>query len=129
RPGVRRPRRCLQPRREAAGDRWRRQHREGLGGAGLTTRPNQRPRLTGAAILVFRASTSPCRRPRQLSLGVRPRRWRRTVKAFVVRVNGKRLCTAGVGPNGVLTAIVNWVGGGPRRDAEGDFGFHVGGRI
>jgi hypothetical protein len=49
------------------------------------------------------------------------------VKAFVVRVNGKRLCTAGVGPDGVLTAIVNWVGGGPRRDAEGDIGFHVGG--
>jgi hypothetical protein len=49
------------------------------------------------------------------------------VKAFVVRVNGKRLCTAGVGPNGVLTAIVNWVGGGARRDAEGNFGFHVGG--
>lgn len=50
-----------------------------------------------------------------------------TVKAFVVRVNGKRLCVAGVGPNGVLTAIVHWVGGGPRRDAESDFGFHVGG--
>ena len=49
------------------------------------------------------------------------------MKAFVVRVNGKRLCTAGVGPDGVLTAIVNWVGGGPRRDAGGDFGFHVGG--
>jgi len=49
------------------------------------------------------------------------------VKAFVVRMNGKRLCTAGIGSNGVLTAIVNWVGGGPRRDAEGDFGFHVGG--
>jgi hypothetical protein len=48
------------------------------------------------------------------------------VKAFVVRVNGKRLCTAGVGCNGVLTAIVNWVGGGQRRDADGDFGFHVG---
>jgi hypothetical protein len=49
------------------------------------------------------------------------------VKAFVVRVNGKRLCTAGVGPNGVLTTIVNWVGGGSRRDSEGHFGFHVGG--
>lgn len=49
------------------------------------------------------------------------------MKAFLVRLNGKRLCTAGVGPNGVLTAIVNWVGGGPRRDAEGHFGFHVGG--
>jgi hypothetical protein len=49
------------------------------------------------------------------------------MKAFVVRVNGKRICTAGIGPNGVLTAIVNWVGGGPRRSAEGHFGFHVGG--
>jgi hypothetical protein len=45
------------------------------------------------------------------------------VKAFVVRVNGKRLYTAGVGPDGVLTAIVNWVGSG----SESDFGFHVGG--
>jgi hypothetical protein len=49
------------------------------------------------------------------------------VKAFLVRLNGKRLCTAGVGPNGVLTAIVDWVGGGPRRTADGHFGFHVGG--
>jgi hypothetical protein len=49
------------------------------------------------------------------------------VKAFVVRVNGKRLCIAGVGPNGVLSAIVNWVGGGRRRDADGEFVFHVGG--
>jgi hypothetical protein len=49
------------------------------------------------------------------------------VKAFLVRLNGKRLCTAGIGPNGVLTAIVHWVGGGSRRTAEGDFGFHVGG--
>jgi hypothetical protein len=49
------------------------------------------------------------------------------MKAFVVRVNGKRLCTAGVGPDGVLSATVNWVGGGPRRDAEGDLLFHVGG--
>lgn len=49
------------------------------------------------------------------------------MKAFLVRLNGKRLCAAGVGPNGVLTAIVNWVGGGSRRTAEGHFGFHVGG--
>jgi hypothetical protein len=27
----------------------------------------------------------------------------------------------------VLTAVVNWVGGGSRRDSEGRFGFHVGG--
>jgi hypothetical protein len=49
------------------------------------------------------------------------------MKAFVIRVNGKRLCTAGIGPNGVLTAIVDWVSGGSRRTAEGHFGFHVGG--
>ena len=49
------------------------------------------------------------------------------MKAFIVRVNGKRLCTAGVGPDGVLTTIVNWVGGGQRGELEGNFGFHVGG--
>jgi hypothetical protein len=49
------------------------------------------------------------------------------VKAFVVTVNGQRLCTAGIGSDGVLTAIINWVGGGPQRDEAGDFGFHVGG--
>jgi hypothetical protein len=49
------------------------------------------------------------------------------MKTFVVSVNGKRLCRAGIGQNGVLTAIVNWVGGGSQRTAEGHFGFHVGG--
>jgi hypothetical protein len=49
------------------------------------------------------------------------------MKAFVVSVNGRRLRTAGIGPNGVLTAIVDWVGSGPKRDAGGHFGFHVGG--
>jgi hypothetical protein len=49
------------------------------------------------------------------------------MKAFLVRLNGKRLCTAGIGPNGVLTAIINWVGGGSRRSGDGHFGFHVGG--
>jgi hypothetical protein len=49
------------------------------------------------------------------------------MKAFVVTVNGQRLCTAGIGPNGVLSAGIHWVGGGPNRDAEGIFGFHVGG--
>lgn len=32
------------------------------------------------------------------------------MKAFVVHVNGKQLFTAGIGADGVLTAIVNWVG-------------------
>ena len=49
------------------------------------------------------------------------------MKAFVVRVNGKRVCTAGIGPNGVLTTSMFWVGGGKRRGPEGQFGFHVGG--
>jgi hypothetical protein len=49
------------------------------------------------------------------------------VKAFVVTVNGQRLCTAGIGPNGVLSAIIDWVGGGRNRPSGGDFGFHVGG--
>jgi hypothetical protein len=49
------------------------------------------------------------------------------MKAFLIRVNGKRICKAGVGPNGVLTAIVNWVGSSTKRTAQGDFGFHVGG--
>lgn len=49
------------------------------------------------------------------------------VKAFVVSVNGKKLCTAGVGPDGVLQTSVVWVGGGPIRTAEGKFSFHVGG--
>jgi hypothetical protein len=33
------------------------------------------------------------------------------MKAFEVFINGHRLCLAGVGENGVLHAIVNWVGG------------------
>jgi hypothetical protein len=45
------------------------------------------------------------------------------VKAFVVLVNGERLCTAGIGGNGVLTTIVSWVGRGRR----GHFHMHVGG--
>ena len=49
------------------------------------------------------------------------------MKAFVVRVNGKRLCTAGLGPRGVLTAMVSWVGLRPGHDPEGAFTFHVGG--
>jgi hypothetical protein len=33
------------------------------------------------------------------------------MRAFQVYLNGKRLCTAGVGDDGVLTAIVTWVRG------------------
>jgi hypothetical protein len=49
------------------------------------------------------------------------------LKAFEIHVDGKRLYTAGVGPNGVLSVAVHWVGGGSRHRAEGIFGFHVGG--
>jgi len=49
------------------------------------------------------------------------------LKAYVVKVNGKRLCTAGVGPDGVLVVSISWVGGGPRHSAKGEFHFHVGG--
>jgi len=49
------------------------------------------------------------------------------VKAFVVSVNGRKVCTAGIGPDGVLSTILHWVGGGPRRPPEGTFGFRVGG--
>jgi hypothetical protein len=45
------------------------------------------------------------------------------MKAFIVYRNGERLCTAGIGTNGVLSAIVNWVGRGGR----GEFHIHVGG--
>ena len=52
---------------------------------------------------------------------------------FDVYVNGKKLCRAGVGATGVLTAIVNWVGipagpspSGPRR-ARREARLHVGG--
>ena len=49
------------------------------------------------------------------------------MKSFVVSVNGRRICTAGIGPNGVLSAILSWVGGGSRRAAEGRLTFHVAG--
>jgi hypothetical protein len=38
------------------------------------------------------------------------------MKAFEVFINGHRLCLAGVGDDGVLHAIVNWVGGPDRED-------------
>jgi hypothetical protein len=55
------------------------------------------------------------------------------MKAFVVSVNGRRLWTAGIGPAGVLSAIVNWVGSpegeAPDADGDADEGFfgHLGG--
>jgi len=49
------------------------------------------------------------------------------VKAFVVSVNGRKLCTAGIGPFGVMTTMLDWVGGGPRRPREGTFELSVGG--
>jgi hypothetical protein len=49
------------------------------------------------------------------------------MKAFMVSVNGRHVCTAGIGPNGVLSTMLTWVGGGPRRDPEGAFHFSVGG--
>jgi hypothetical protein len=38
------------------------------------------------------------------------------MRTFAVYLNGKRLCLAGIGNDGVLTAIVNWVVGRGRRD-------------
>ena len=52
---------------------------------------------------------------------------------FDVYVNGSRICRAGIGAAGVLTTIVNWVGGSPKsrrksgRTAEGDLRLSVGG--
>ena len=45
--------------------------------------------------------------------------------AFEVSLNGKKLCVAGGGDAGVLTALVNWVGKG----GDGDCGLEVGGLI
>lgn len=38
--------------------------------------------------------------------------------AFVVRLNGVRVCTIGVGDDGVLNSSVTWVGGGPNAHPE-----------
>src|SRR5713101_8463012 len=45
------------------------------------------------------------------------------MRAFKVSLNGKKLCLAGVGEHGVLSAIVNWVAG----DRVSDLFMHVGG--
>jgi hypothetical protein len=47
------------------------------------------------------------------------------MRAFEVSVNGEKLCLAGIGVDGVLTAIVNWAG----RQGEGSFFLEVGGLI
>ncbi len=43
--------------------------------------------------------------------------------AFGVYLNGKKLCVAGVGEDGVLTAIVDWVS----KRGRPDMSLHVGG--
>ena len=45
------------------------------------------------------------------------------MRAFVVSVNGKQLCTAGIGTQGVLSSHVTWSG----REGFGNFHMHVGG--
>ena len=47
-------------------------------------------------------------------------------RAFKVSINGNHLCTAAVGPDGVLSVILSWVTGG-RRATAGDLHLHVGG--
>jgi hypothetical protein len=47
------------------------------------------------------------------------------MRAFEVSLNGKKLCLAGIGDDGVLTAIVNWV----TRGGKGDSFLRVGGLI
>jgi hypothetical protein len=46
------------------------------------------------------------------------------MRAFKVSLNGKKLCLAGVGEPGVLSAIVNWVAGAGRGE---DLFMEVGG--
>jgi hypothetical protein len=45
------------------------------------------------------------------------------MRAFSISLNRKKLCLAGVGERGVLSAIVNWVAG----DQGADLFMHVGG--
>jgi hypothetical protein len=45
------------------------------------------------------------------------------MRAFVVSVNGKQLCTAGIGAEGVLSSHVTWSG----REGSSNFHMHVGG--
>ena len=41
--------------------------------------------------------------------------------AFEIHVNGKRLCTAGIGEFGVLAANLIWVGSEPHKDGRKKF--------
>ena len=47
------------------------------------------------------------------------------MRAFDVSLNGKKLCRAGIGDDGVLTTIVNWV----TRKNTGDLFLEVGGLV
>jgi len=47
------------------------------------------------------------------------------MRAFEVSLNGKKLCLAGIGNDGVLSAIVNWVTG----DQVSDLSLEVGGLV
>ena len=47
------------------------------------------------------------------------------MRAFHVSLNGKKLCRAGIGDDGVLTTIVNWVA----RKGTGDLFLEVGGLV
>jgi hypothetical protein len=47
------------------------------------------------------------------------------MRAFEVFLNGKKLCLAGIGDDGVLSAIVNWVVG----DQTADLFLEVGGLV
>lgn len=47
------------------------------------------------------------------------------MRAFDVSLNGKKLCRAGIGDDGVLTTIVNWVA----RKSVGDLFLEVGGLV
>lgn len=44
------------------------------------------------------------------------------MRAFEVRLNGKKLCLAGIGDDGVLTVIANWVGSKRGSDLSLDVG-------
>src|SRR5260370_39359023 len=51
-------------------------------------------------------------------------RWRH-MRAFQVYLNGKRLCVAGIGDDGVLNVMVDWVAG----NGHADLFLRVGGLI
>ena len=52
------------------------------------------------------------------------------MKAFRVSINGKKLCVAGIGDEGVLTTHVDWVAGvRGMKKGEGDLHLRIGGLI